>query len=155
MIEYRDSLLQEELMAEDPTGWRMLVGCILLNRTSRRAVELVRDALFHELHDPGDGFILYASTPHNGPLYRNVRSILEPLGLVNVRISAIGAMSKWWLQKTPDLRSNAIVHTEPPGIGVYAAQSWEIFALRRDPSSFVVDEELQLYLRSDRWTLAP
>lgn len=151
MIEFRDSLLQEELIIEDPTGWRMLVGCILLNRTSRRAVECVRADLFKAIRDPGWGLVLNISREEHGPLYAHVHEILMPLGLITSRIRAIGRMSQWWLQTEPELRSDAILRSEPPGVGPYAAQSWEIFVLKREPTSVVIDEELLLYLETDRW----
>jgi endonuclease III len=112
-------MLQEILLEQDPTGWRMLVGCIMLNQTSRRQVDAVRDDFFRAY--PHAGALSITKEPY-------VAAVLKPLGLYNRRAAILKRFAKWWLEyeSVPGFEER-IVEMEPPGVGDYARDSWLIF----------------------------
>lgn len=103
-------LLLQEIYREHP--WRMLVCCIMLNCTSRKQVDQVREEFFRIYPHPED-----AACAEPGDMAR----IIAPLGFKNRRSGTIIKFSNQWL--TRDWREP----NELSGIGNYGQDSWEIF----------------------------
>lgn len=120
----------QEIYRHDP--WKMLVGCILLNQTTRKQVDQIRDQLFQTWPNPAE---MASADPEE------VSSIIRPLGFYNKRARTLIKFSREWIEtrwKEP---------IELHGIGKYAQDSWEIF----QKNNFDVqptDKELIGYLRS-------
>lgn len=123
----RGRILQEVMAEQDPTGWRVLVGCMLLNLTTRRQVDRVRGELFERWPD--------ADAMADADK-RELRTVLRPLGLHNRRSASLlkmsvhfaGAASVWYggTQEGPMPESWLWGF---PGIGPYAVDSYRIFVL--------------------------
>lgn len=102
-------LIQEDLW---PNEWRILVSCVLLNRTARRQVERVLPDLFNLCPTAQDMVNCNAE---------QLASIIAPLGFKNRRAVSLIQLSKNYLQ------TNWQHAKELPGIGEYGAAVWEIF----------------------------
>lgn len=103
------SLIQEDLF---PDRWKILVACICLNQTSRKQVEKVLPTFFEKWNSAEN---LVVSD------IQDVIRVIKPLGLSSKRASSLMKMSKAFItQAWKDPR-------ELPGVGEYAARSWEIF----------------------------
>jgi len=103
-------LLLQEIYNEHP--WRVLVCCIMLNCTSRKQVDQVRDEFFERYPTPED---VTTADPEE------MSELISPLGFKNKRTSTIRRFSSDWISldwKEPK---------ELYGIGKYAQDSWEIF----------------------------
>lgn len=113
--------------------WRMLVGCAMLNLTTREQAEPVLLELFDRWPDPQA-----LAAADSGQLER----VLRPTGLHRRRAATLKRMSA----------ALAAGHTGPVGLfgcGGYARDSWAIFALgRRDLSP--ADRELAAWLEANR-----
>ena len=108
MIDESKVILQE-LYIDDP--WKMMVGCILLNQTTRKQVDGVRSVLFD----------MYSTPEEMSKAREDVLSdIIAPLGLQNRRARTLKMFSKDWLLDWDDV-------SELYGIGKYAKDSWQIF----------------------------
>lgn len=102
--------LLQEIYREHP--WRMLVCCILLNCTSRKQVDRVRDELFKRWPDAR---AMGSANPEE------VAEIIALLGFKNKRAKTLIWFSMQW---------ESLEWMEPEelyGIGKYAQDSWEIF----------------------------
>lgn len=134
-------LLQEELMEQDPSGWRMLVGCVLLNLTTRTQVDRVVDRLFTEFPD---AHAMMNAEPHI------IEGIIAPLGLQILKTSRLKEMSRDWVGlKNEKERSDAMAKMQLTGVGSYARDSWWIFVEgRRDVDP--IDKELKKYLEAQK-----
>ena len=106
----------QEVYGEDP--WKVLVCCVLLNRTSRQQVDCIRDELFERWPTPGA--MARADT-------RELSILLHSLGFYNRRARTLVEMSKKWLETDPLV--DGVGHL--PGVGKYASDSWAIFVQRR------------------------
>lgn len=136
--QHRGHLLQEILVEQDPTGWRMLVGCILLNCTSRTQVDKVWPALFDA--KPNATRMRYIDD--------EVAALLKPLGFGERRRKTLMEFSEWWTRTNRP--AGYVRECVPPGIGPYARDSWLIFVDRVVPQHEVGDRELKIYLTTDR-----
>lgn len=135
-----ERLLQEILLKDDPSGWRMLVGCMLLNLTSRRQVDRVWPLLFR--HWPNAGVAADLHSPYQAD---EVARLLKPLGLANRRFTTIRRFSEQWLETLDAHREANVVEMKYHGVGEYARDSWIIFVQgRRD--IIPTDKELRAYL---------
>jgi methyl-CpG-binding domain protein 4 len=103
-------LLLQEIYNEHP--WRVLVCCIMLNCTSRKQVDRVRDEFFKRYPDPSEA--------ERADL-NEMAELLAPLGFRNRRTNTIKRFSSDWLTL------NWQEPKELYGIGKYAQDSWEIF----------------------------
>lgn len=102
-------LIQESLW---PNEWLILVACVMLNCTRRSQVEPVMK-IFMELYPTPESLA--------GANVNDVAQLLRPLGFHNRRARTFLKLARsfiTWNRKTP---------LELPGIGEYAARSWDIF----------------------------
>jgi methyl-CpG-binding domain protein 4 len=123
-------MMLQEIYLHDP--WKMLVGCILLNQTTRTQVDRVREDLFLLWPDPLE---MASADPEE------IARVIKPLGLYNRRARTLIKFSREWTEK--DWREPI----ELPGIGQYAQDSWEIFQ-KNNYEIQPTDKELIGYLRS-------
>lgn len=103
-------ILLQEIYNENP--WKVLICCIMLNCTSRKQVDQVRDEFFTKYPDPESAI---SSDPDE------MAKVISLLGFKNKRTRTIKRFSSDWLTlkwKEP---------IELYGIGKYAQDSWEIF----------------------------
>lgn len=123
-------MMLQEIYLHDP--WKMLVGCILLNQTTRTQVDSVREDLFSLWPDPIE---MASADPEE------IARVIKPLGLYNRRARTLIKFSREWTEK--DWREPVELH----GIGQYAQDSWEIFQ-KNNYDIQPTDKELIGYLRS-------
>lgn len=123
----RGRILQEVLAEQDPTGWRVLVGCTLLNLTTRGQVDRVRFELFRRWPSAA------AMAEADG---QELALLLRPLGMHNRRSSTLRRMSAefevarrlWTIGgEFGPMPERAV--WDLPGVGPYAADSYRIFVL--------------------------
>lgn len=131
-----DLMVQQQLPAglESTTGaWQHMVAVIMLNQTGRRPVKRV----FPE-------FMARWPTPRKFARAgeKEVREVIESLGMVNVRYRRLRGMTEdflhWNHQDAADLY----------GIGRYGSDSYEIF-FRQNYRVEPTDKELIRYLREE------
>ena len=122
----------EHLMVQQQVKsvWQHMVGVICLNLTNRKQVKSVLPKLFKRYPNPIK-FIRGSS--------KSQAKILEPLGMVNVRLSRLKKMSMDIL--TWDYKDAKDLH----GIGKYGSDSYRIFYKNEIPKN-VEDKELKRYL---------
>jgi len=123
----RIKLIQEKYKNKP---WRMLVACILLNKTTGQVVREVLSSMFQRW-----------PTPHRMARARvtDVAAAVERCGLQHNKAKHIV-----WLSA-----AYAYGHRPPeplPGVGRYALDSWAIF-IDGDLSARPEDKELKRYLR--------
>jgi methyl-CpG-binding domain protein 4 len=132
----RDNLMvQQQLPAQDlwVRAWQHMVAVIMLNQTGRRPVKTVLPR-FLDLW-PVPAMFLMADQDQ-------VRQVLTPLGMYNVRSNRLRRMTEDFLTwDGQDAR-------ELYGIGKYGSDSYEIF-FRHNYSVEPTDKELCRYLREE------
>ncbi len=100
----------QELYRHDP--WKMLIGCIFLNQTTRKQVDKVRESFFEKYPD--------AETASKANV-EEMAELIKPLGFYNRRSRTIKKFSSEYLTE----------EWEEPwelyGIGKYGQASWQIF----------------------------
>lgn len=123
------ALLEEELY-QDP--WKLLISCMLLNKTSATQVRQVIWKLFERY-----------PTPHSmvAALNDDLEQLLQPLGLFRKRAQALRLFSRDYIEKDwSDPR-------ELYGIGTYASDAYTIFCV---PGGWRTvkpdDKDLKLYV---------
>jgi len=123
----RDDLMVQQQIRNE---WEHMVGVIMLNQTGRKPVKMtLPEFLFwfpnpHALLDADEEF---------------VKSILKPLGMVNVRYQRLMGMSRDYL--TWDKQDATMLY----GIGKYGSDSYEIF-FKNNYTVKPTDKELKRYL---------
>jgi methyl-CpG-binding domain protein 4 len=103
-------LLLQEIYREHP--WRMLVCCIMLNCTSRKQVDQIREQFFNTWPTPNSAMEADES---------KMQETIALLGFKAKRTKTIIRFSREFLEKS---------WSEPKelhGIGKYGQDSWEIF----------------------------
>ena len=118
----------QEIYRHDP--WKMLIGCIFLNQTTRKQVDKIREEFFLKYPD--------AEKASKADL-KEMASIIRPLGFYNRRSKTIKKFSEEYIDSK---------WTEPSelyGIGNYAQASWDIFQ-KYDVSVETNDGPLNKYL---------
>lgn len=103
-------LLLQEIYREHP--WRMLVCCIMLNCTSRKQVDQVRDQFFKLWPDPQSA---------SEACEERMQEVIALLGFKAKRTKTIIRFSKEFLGR------GWVEPKELHGIGKYGQDSWEIF----------------------------
>jgi methyl-CpG-binding domain protein 4 len=127
--------LRDDLMVQQQIDgpWQHMVGVIMLNQTGRKPVKMVLPE-----------FLYWFPTPH--ALLRAdedfVKSIIEPLGMMNVRYQRLVKMSQDFL--TWDGNDATMLY----GIGKYGSDSYEIF-FKQNYSVVPTDKELKRYLEEE------
>jgi endonuclease III len=135
----RDLSLEPKLLQlrylEDP--WRLLVSCILLNRTQRKQVDRVVDELFRRYPDAA----ALARAQHE-----SLTALLRPLGLAEQRSVRLVQFSRDWLR----LGAHELTEREfvarlgaASGVGAYALDSYRMFVLGEWASVRPRDKELR------------
>lgn len=124
----RERLIQEELLGQSDYPWRMLVACILLNRTRGFVVRPVLARLLELWPTPEE----LAQSDH-----AKLVEVIRPLGFKQRRSGYLRHMSQQYIRgRRPETMS---------GIGDYALESWLIFVedfLDFEPS----DAKLKAYV---------
>jgi hypothetical protein len=119
--------LQQVLLEQDPSGWRLLVGCVLLNVTTRTQVDAVHPELFRRWPTP---------EKMAGAREATIARVLEPLGCSARRAVTLKRMSHDFLEHESRAGEGVLLSYDVPhfyGLGEYARDSWAIFVEgRRD-----------------------
>tara|TARA_Y100001958_G_C20984006_1_gene374092 strand:- start:184 stop:582 length:399 start_codon:yes stop_codon:yes gene_type:complete len=124
--------MKEHLMVQQQVKnvWQHMVGVICLNLTNRKQVKEVLPKLFKKYPNATKFLIGNIKTQ---------KSMLAPLGMINVRLKRLRKMSrdfiKWDYKDATDLH----------GIGKYGSDSYRIFYKKEIPDN-VQDKELKRYL---------
>ena len=127
--------LLEEDFYDEP--WKLLLSCILLNKTSAVQVRQVVFRLFQLYPTPER--LIEASTSE-------LETLLQPLGLFRKRAVAIQRFSKEYIEK--DWKDPKELY----GIGKYASDAYAIFCLGEWETTQPEDKDLKLYLEFVRKT---
>lgn len=118
--------------------WQMLVVCILLNRARGEQVLVVANELF--------GRWPTAQALFDTATWADLRTILKPVGLQQVRAVRIMSLTAAWLQEGDDVISGDTDVRALPGCGQYAWESWQVFQLGRldiEPEDWSVREYVE------------
>ena len=123
----RDDLMVQQQIRNE---WEHMVGVIMLNQTGRKPVKLTLPE-----------FLFWFPNPHAllNADEEFVKSILKPLGMVNVRYQRLMGMSRDYL--TWDKQDAKMLY----GIGKYGSDSYEIF-FKHNYTVEPTDKELKRYL---------
>ena len=131
----RDDLMVQQQIDGD---WQHFVGVIMLNQTGRKAVKSVLPEFLYWF--PTAYALLNADE-------KFVKSIIQPLGMVNVRYTRLIKMSQDYL--TWDGNDATILY----GIGKYGSDSYEIF-FKKNYLVQPTDKELKRYLAEEIFNVA-
>ena len=127
--------LRDDLMVQQQIDgpWQHMVGVIMLNQTGRKPVKMVLPE-----------FLYWVPTPHAllNADEEFVKSIIGPLGMMNVRYQRLIKMSQDFL--TWDGDDATMLY----GIGKYGSDSYEIF-FKQNYSVQPTDKELKRYLEEE------
>jgi methyl-CpG-binding domain protein 4 len=111
-------------------AWEHMVGVIMLNQTGRKSVKTTLPEFLYWFPNPQA--LLAANEQF-------VKSIIQPLGMVNVRYTRLIKMSQDYL--TWDGNDATMLY----GIGKYGSDSYEIF-FKQNYTVQPTDKELRRYL---------
>jgi methyl-CpG-binding domain protein 4 len=127
--------LRDDLMVQQQitNSWEHMVGVIMLNQTGRKAVKTTLPEFLYWF--PTALALLHADEEF-------VKSIIEPLGMLNVRYTRLIRMSQDYLTW------NGNDAEELFGIGKYGSDSYEIF-FKKNYSVQPTDKELKRYLEQE------
>ena len=130
-----DLMVQQQLPG--PTQleliWQHMVAVIMLNQTGRKPVKTVFPIFVERWPDPMR--FLHADTDE-------VRDVIWPLGMVNVRSHRLRRMTEDYL--TWDRQDATMLY----GIGKYGSDSYEIF-FKNNYAVEPTDKELKRYLQEE------
>lgn len=131
-----DLMVQQQLPGKTAAIkiWQHMVAVIMLNQTGRKPVKTVFPLFIKQF--PTMLHVVYGSTPEE------VKEVIWPLGLVNVREKRIRKMSEQIINWD---RNDA---TELYGIGKYGSDSYEIF-FKQNYNVKPTDKELIRYLEEE------
>ena len=127
--------LRDDLMVQQQVddSWQHFVGVIMLNQTGRKAVKTTLPEFLYWF--PTALALLHADEDF-------VKSIIQPLGMVNIRYTRLLRMSQDYL--TWDGNDATMLY----GIGKYGSDSYEIF-YKNNFSVEPTDKELIRYLKEE------
>lgn len=127
--------LKDELMVQQQVSnsWEHMVGVIMLNQTGRKKVKSVLPEFLYWFPTP---MVLINADKEF------VKSIIAPLGMVNVRYKRLIEMSKDYLTW------DGVDATMLYGIGKYGSDSYEIF-FKQNYTVQPTDKELIRYLEEE------
>ena len=126
----RDDLMVQQQVAN---SWEHMVGVIMLNQTGRKPVKTTLPEFLYWF--PAPQVLISADEDF-------VKSIIAPLGMVNVRYQRLVRMSQDYL--TWDGNDATMLY----GIGKYGSDSYEIF-YKNNLSVEPTDKELRRYLQEE------
>lgn len=126
----RDDLMVQQQIA---SSWQHMVGVIMLNQTGRKPV---KTCLPEFLYWFATAETLLAADE------AFVKSIIQPLGMVNVRYKRLMGMSEDYLTWNGD--DATLLY----GIGRYGSDSYEIF-FKHNYAVNPTDKELRRYLQEE------
>ncbi len=128
--------LRDDLMVQQQvnTAWEHMVGVIMLNQTGRKPVKTVLPEFLYRFPTPQA--LLAADEDF-------VKTILAPLGMMNVRYLRLLRMSEDYL--TWDGQDATMLY----GIGKYGSDSYEIF-FKQNYTVKPTDKELKRYLEVEQ-----
>jgi methyl-CpG-binding domain protein 4 len=132
---YEIQALRDDLMVQQQikNSWEHFVGVIMLNQTGRKPVKTCLPEFLYWFPNPQ---ALLAADE------KFVKSIIQPLGMVNVRYKRLIGMSRDYL--TWDGRDATMLY----GIGKYGSDSYEIF-FKQNYTVEPTDKELRRYLEEE------
>ena len=122
------SLLQEDIW---PDRWRMLCACMMLNCTTRKQVERVLPSFFERWPTP----CAFKDADND-----EVVDVIRSLGFANRRTVNLKKMTIKFVEDDWDDPRDL------PGVGAYAAASYEIFCLGKVPADPPSDHALKQYV---------
>jgi methyl-CpG-binding domain protein 4 len=127
--------LRDDLMVQQQisNSWEHMVGVIMLNQTGRKPVKMTLPEFLYWFPSPLT--LLNADEEF-------VKSILEPLGMVNVRYKRLIGMSRDYIMWDGNDA------TKLYGIGKYGSDSYEIF-FKQNYTVQPTDKELKRYLEEE------
>ena len=127
--------MRDDLMVQQQVEsvWQHMVGVICLNQTNRKQVKAVLPKLFGICPTP----VHFLNT-----LPDTIKTIIQPLGMVNVREKRLRQMSLDYLNW------NGEDATDLYGIGKYGSDSYKLFYKNEVPDN-VGDHELQRYIEEE------
>jgi len=127
--------LRDDLMVQQQINnpWEHMVGVIMLNQTSRKPVKMTLPEFLYWFPTPQS--LLNADEDF-------VKTILAPLGMMNVRYQRLIRMTKDYL--TWDGEDATMLY----GIGKYGSDSYEIF-FKQNYTVDPTDKELKRYLKEE------
>ena len=127
-----DLMVQQQLPGQGPylRGWQHMVAVIMLNQTGRKPVKTVFPVFMDRWNNP----IEFLLAPED-----EVRDVIWPLGMVNVRFNRLKRMTADYL--TWDGKDATMLY----GIGKYGSDSYEIF-FKQNYTVQPTDKELKRYL---------
>ena len=130
-----DLMVQQQLPAQDEhcRRWQHMVAVIMLNQTGRKPVKTVLPVFLSRWQSPLE--FLMADID-------DVRDVIWPLGMVNVRAKRLKRMTADYL--TWDGDDATILY----GIGKYGSDSYEIF-FKQNYRVEPTDKELKRYLAEE------
>lgn len=130
-------LIQEDYL---DSRWKILVCCILLNRTQGCTVRKLLPDLFGEY--PGPRAMANANACR---LY----NMVSHLGFGERRTQALICMSKIYADVSDAGHELFLDVRKLPGCGQYAADCWDLLVLRKKPAHEVTDKELRKYMERE------
>jgi len=127
--------LRDDLMVQQQitNSWEHMVGVIMLNQTGRKAVKTTLPEFLYWF--PTALSLLHADEEF-------AKSIIQPLGMVNVRYNRLIKMSQDYLTWDGDDAEELF------GIGKYGSDSYEIF-FKKNYAVQPTDKELKRYLEEE------
>ena len=127
--------LRDDLMVQQQitNSWEHMVGVIMLNQTGRKAVKTTLPEFLYWF--PTALSLLHADEEF-------VKSIIQPLGMANVRYTRLIKMSQDYLTWDGNDAEELF------GIGKYGSDSYEIF-FKKNYSVQPTDKELKRYLEQE------
>jgi methyl-CpG-binding domain protein 4 len=127
--------LRDDLMVQQQitNSWEHMVGVIMLNQTGRKVVKTTLPEFLYWF--PTALALLHADEEF-------VKSIIQPLGMVNVRYTRLIKMSQDYLTWDGDDAEELF------GIGKYGSDSYEIF-FKKNYDVQPTDKELKRYLEEE------
>jgi methyl-CpG-binding domain protein 4 len=130
--------LRDDLMVQQQisNSWEHMIGVIMLNQTGRKSVKTTLPEFLYWFPTPQ--VLLNADEEF-------VKSIIQPLGMVNVRYKRLVGMSRDYLTW------NGADATMLYGIGKYGSDSYEIF-FKNNYCVEPTDKELKRYIKEEIYT---
>ena len=131
--------MKDDLMVQQQVDnvWQHMVGVICLNCTGRKQVKKVLPVLFAVAPTP----VHFLNTSE-----KTVKTIIESLGMVNIRYNRLFRMTKDFL--TWDGEDATVLY----GIGKYGSDSYRLFYKKEVPDN-VGDHELKRYVEEEFYDL--